>query len=288
VRLRAHENLKYAIYVSKNEKVIGPFTKKELREAVHSGTVSHDDWAWHKQLAEWKPVHAVIPKIHVSRCGEEIAKFDDERDILDGLRDGTLLMNDYYWCEGMSEWKELSSLEISKAALATPAQKDALKAAGLPFDDLTTKAQVSALFSTHDDAPASAKQLALLSYLGHPTAENLSKKDATELIDAILGDADRRDKFGDWNDDKLILFPDVFADEIAARKEECFAEYKSFRAELGSAASELPKLSLDQANRIFAYLDASKPGWMKPRIAMFLDHFLPCVEAKIHLSNTHG
>src|SRR6266496_1900168 len=167
------------------------------------------------------------------------------------------------------------------------AKKDALKAAGLPFDDLTTKAQVSALFSAHDDSPASAKQLALLSYLGHPAPENLSKKDATELIDTVLGDADRGDKFRDWDDDKLILFPDVFADEIAARKEECFAEYKSFRAELGSAASELPKLSPNQANRIFAYLDASRPGWMKPRIAMFLDHFLPCVEAKIHLASLH-
>jgi hypothetical protein len=76
---------------------------------------------------------------------EEIGKFEDERDILSGLRDGTLLMDDYYWCEGMSEWKHLSTLEISKGALATTAQKDALKAAGLPFDELTTKAQVSAV-----------------------------------------------------------------------------------------------------------------------------------------------
>jgi hypothetical protein len=232
-------------------------------------------------------VHAVIPTIHVARDGEEIATFDEEHDILSGLRDGTLLMNDSFWCEGMTEWKPLSSLEISKGALATPAQKDALKAAGLPFDDLTTKAEVSALFSSHDDALASAKQLALLAYLGDPVAQKLSKKEASERIDMILGDADRQEKFRDWNDDKVILFPDVFAEEINARREECFAEYKAFRAELGAAASELPKLSLDQANRIFAYLDARKPGWMKPRIAMFLDHFLPCVEAKIHLTSPH-
>jgi hypothetical protein len=227
-------------------------------------------------------VHALIPIIHVSRCGKEIGKFDDEHDILSGLRDGTLLMDDYYWCEGMSEWKHLSMLEISKGALATIAQKDALKAAGLPFDELTTKAQVSALFSAGSDAPASAKQLALLSYLGRPVSENISKKEASDHIDAIVGDS--ADKFRDWNDDKLILFPDIFADEIAARKQECFPEYNTFREELGSAASELPKLSFDQASRIFAYLDAVRPGWMKPRVAMCIDHFLPCVEAKIHLS----
>ena len=56
--------------------------------------------------------------------------------------------------------------------------------------------------------------------------------------------------------------------------------------DLGARASGLPKLSLEDATRIFAYLDATRPGWLKPRTAMFLDHFLPCVEAKIHLSLT--
>jgi hypothetical protein len=155
-----------------------------LRAAVHAGKISWDDWAWHKELSEWKAVRAIIPIIHVARCGQEIAKFEEERDILSGLRDGSLLMDDYYWYEGMSEWKHLSMLEISKGALATTAQKDALKAAGLPFDELTTKAQVTALFSAGKNAPATAKQLALLSYLGKPVSETISKKEAADRIDA--------------------------------------------------------------------------------------------------------
>jgi hypothetical protein len=193
-----------------------------------------------------------------------------------------------YWCEGMSEWKHLSALEISKGALATTAQKDALKAAGLPFDELTTKAEVTALFSAGSNASATAKQLALLSYLGRPVSENISKKEAADRIDAIVGDSDGADKFKDWNDDKLILFPDIYADEIATRKKECFAQYNAFRADLGGRTSGLPKLSLADATRIFAYLDATRPGWLKPRTAMFLDHFLPCVKSKIHLSITHS
>jgi GYF domain 2 len=274
--------LKYAIYVSKNGEQIGPFTKKKLREAVHSGTVSPDDWAWHEGLPEWKPVHTLIPTIHVSRCGEVIAQLDEERDILNGLLDGSLLMDDYFWCEGMSEWKQLSNLEISKGALATTAQKDALKAAGLPFNEFTTKAQVRALLAS--GGPATAKQLALLSYLGRPVSGEPSKEEAAELIDTIIGDS--LDKYRDWNDDKLILFPDLFADEIATLKKGCLAEYNSFRAE-GSRSPDLPKLSWDQAVRIFAHLDATRPGWMKPREGMFIDHFLPCVKAKIHLSPSH-
>jgi hypothetical protein len=280
--------LKYAIYVSKSGEVIGPFTKKQLRDAVHSGNISLDDWAWHKELSEWKPVHALIPIVHVARCGKEIAQFEEEQDILRGLRDGSLLMDDCYWCEGTSERKQLSTLEISKGALATTAQKNALKAAGLPFDELTTKAQVTALFSAGGNAPATAKQLALLSYLGRPVSENISKKEAADRIDAIVGDADGADKFRDWNDDKLILFPDIYADEIATRKKECFTQYNAFRADLGARASRLPKLSFEDATRIFAYLDATRPGWLKPRAAIFLDHFLPCVKAKIHISPIHS
>jgi len=88
--------VKYAIYISKDGKVTGPFTKKELREEIHSGNISWNDWAWHKELSEWKSVHAVLPIIHVGRGGKEIGTLDDERDILSGLRDGSLLMDDYY------------------------------------------------------------------------------------------------------------------------------------------------------------------------------------------------
>ena len=180
----------------------------------------------------------------------------------------------------MSESKHLSALKVSKGALATPAQKDALKAAGMPFDELTTKAQVTAMFSAGKDGPATAKQLALLSYLGTPVSENISKKEAADCIDAIVGD--NRDKYKDWNDDKLLVFPDLYADEIAGVKKACFSTYNAFRAGLGR---RFPKLPLEGANRIFAYLDANRPGWTKPREGMFLDHFLPCVEAKIHLQS---
>jgi GYF domain 2 len=181
--------LKYAIYVSKGGQAIGPFTKKELRAAVHSGNVSWDDWAWHKELPEWKPVHSVIPIIHVSRNAQEIAQFDEEKEILNGLRDGTLLMDDYYWCEGMTDRKPLSTLEISKNALATTAQKDALKRAGLPFDELTTKAQVSALFRrTGPNDPATENQKDYLSSFGITAKEGLTKGEASDLIDRAKAD----------------------------------------------------------------------------------------------------
>ena len=136
-------------------------------------------------------MHALMPIIHVSRNGQEIAQFDDEKEILSGLRDGTLLMDDYYWCEGMSDWKNLYTLEISKRALATAAQKDALKRAGLPFDELTTKAQVSALFSagkTGPNDPATENQKDYLRSFGITAKEGLTKGEASDLIDRAKDD----------------------------------------------------------------------------------------------------
>jgi hypothetical protein len=123
--------------------------------------------------------------------GEEIAQFDEEKEILTGLRDGTLLMDDCYWCEGMSDWKNLSTLEISKGALATATQKDALKRAGLPFDELTTKVQVSALFSagkTGPNDPATENQKDYLRSFGITAKEGLTKGEASELIDRAKDD----------------------------------------------------------------------------------------------------
>ena len=131
-------------------------------------------------------MHAVIPIIHVSRNGQDIAQFEEEKEILDGLRDGTLLMDDYYWCEGMSEWKHLSALEISKHALATTAQKGALKRAGLPFDELTTKVQVSALLGK--DGPATENQKDYLRSFGVTAQEGLTKGEASDLIDRAKAD----------------------------------------------------------------------------------------------------
>lgn len=105
--------------------------------------------------------------------------------------DGTLLMDDYYWCEGMSDWKLLYTLEISKAALATTAQKDALKRAGLPFDELTTKAQRSALFSagkTGPNDPATENQKDYLKSFGITAKEGLTKAEASDLIDRAKDD----------------------------------------------------------------------------------------------------
>ena len=269
--------MKYAIYVSKDNEVIGPFTKKELREAVHSGTVSCDDWNWHKDLSEWKPVHAVIPIIHISCFGKEIAEFDDERDILNGLRDGTLLMNDYYWCEEMSEWKQLSTLEISTDALATTAQKDALRAAGLTFDELTTKAQVSALFSTRSDAPASAKQLALLRYLGVPFTEPLAMQAASELIDAAMDESRYQERLSQWNTEKLALYPDLYASEVASAKASRWSELYYWATDQ-TARDFLNRITQEEARQVVAHLDSNFPGWDRDPVERFYDYFVPALQ----------
>ncbi len=70
-------------------------------------------------------------------------------------------------------------------------KKDALKRAGLPFDELTTKAQVSALFSagkTGPNDPATENQKDYLRSFGITAKEGLTKGEASELIDRAKDD----------------------------------------------------------------------------------------------------
>src|SRR5260370_18649442 len=91
----------------------------------------------------------------------------------------------------MSDWKPLSTLELAKGELATAAQKDAVKRAGLTFDDLTTKAQVSAVFSagkTGPNDPATENQKDYLKSFGITAKEGLTKGEASALIDRAKDD----------------------------------------------------------------------------------------------------
>ncbi len=71
--------------------------------------------------------------------------------------------SDYYWHEGMTEWKRLAELPSGKSVLATPAQRQMLANHGLPFDEFTTKYQVSKLIKSR---PCTDRQRSFMDDLG--------------------------------------------------------------------------------------------------------------------------
>jgi hypothetical protein len=55
--------------------------------------------------------------------------------------------SDYYWHEGMTEWRCLAELPCGKIVLATPAQRQLVTEYGLPWDEFTTKDDAAKLMS---------------------------------------------------------------------------------------------------------------------------------------------
>ena len=63
------------------------------------------------------------------------------------LRASEVFPSDYYWHEGMTEWRRLAELPSGKNALATPAQRQMLTDHGIPYDEFTTKYHVKILMN---------------------------------------------------------------------------------------------------------------------------------------------
>jgi hypothetical protein len=121
-------------------------------------------------------------KVHIARDGVLLGKWT-QTELYPLLRASELFPSDYYWHEGMTEWGRLAELPSGKSVLATPAQRQMLANHGLPFDEFTTKHQVSKLM---DSRPCTDKQRSFMDDLGIVHFDGITAKVASDLIDAEL------------------------------------------------------------------------------------------------------
>jgi hypothetical protein len=89
------------------------------------------------------------------------------------LRASEVFPSDYYWHEGMNEWRRLAELPSGKSVLATPAQQQMLTDHGLPWDEFTTKYQASKLMESR---LCTDKQQSFMSDLGLAHFDGMTTK----------------------------------------------------------------------------------------------------------------
>jgi hypothetical protein len=121
-------------------------------------------------------------KVHIARNGEVLGEWT-QTELYPLLRAGEVFPSDHYWDEGMTEWKRLAELPSGKSVLATPAQRQMLANRGLPFDEFTTKYQVSKLMESR---PCSDRPRSFMDDLGIADFDGMTAKEASDLIDAEL------------------------------------------------------------------------------------------------------
>jgi hypothetical protein len=121
-------------------------------------------------------------KVHIARDGVVLGEWT-RTELYPLLRASEVFPSDYYWHEGMIEWKRLAELPSGKSVLATPAQRQMLTDHGLPCDEFTTKYQASKLMGSR---PCTDKQRLFMDDLGIAHFDGMTLKEASDLIEAEL------------------------------------------------------------------------------------------------------
>lgn len=150
---------------------------------------------------------------------------------------------------------------------------------GVDYDEFLTKEDVSSVL---ENQPATDRQLALLQYLGISAPIDLTKTNASEIIEKARSDQSLGERSDRWTIDRLNLRPDLYASERAAfksrRAADLLSEYDQFRRDSRENGLSFPKLSLLDVEGFVSKLDDAKPGWDRDiRMALF-DHLLPAIE----------
>ena len=90
-----------------------------------------------------------MPTVYIARDGEELGAWSLE-DAQARLRSGEIALTDYFWHEGMSDWKQVSQSKFAQAAVRRDsAQRDATLNTMPPyFEPLDTKSTIESFGKT--------------------------------------------------------------------------------------------------------------------------------------------
>ena len=180
------------------------------------------------------------------------------------ITEGRVRPQDIGWRKGLAAWVPLSEVLNSEKGTGaeTPVQAssgDGNGANGSP---------------SHEPA-ATAKQKALLKFLGAEFSSDISKRKAAVAISDAMEDPKLQKKFRKWQDEKCRLHPDVFQDEIDFRKANRVASYLELcQTEGTEVVSDVTKAHVQV---IVESLDKKFPQWeAEPRAALW-DYLLPAI-----------
>jgi len=232
--------------------VIGPLSTLDLQARVRLKQLNRDTLACEEGTEDWGKLGAMRPDIFRSRA----APPNDRQQAL--MR---YLGHPHPGSVSSKEGKKWLDEAESNPQYAEPLQQWKSDRFVLHPD----------LFQKAAPPAATARQQALMRYLGHPSPHALSSYEASDWLDQECDKEHNRERLDSWRKDRLRLHPDLFAAELneqQAEQQERHANrpalIRSFcnsEKQLYEEAYPLKRLSLDHAKKVVAWLDANRPGW---------------------------
>ncbi len=211
--------------------------------------------------------------IYILRDGAQTGPFSEET-LQRLLRQNSVAVSDLAWWQGAPEWIPLQeALDlIHKPAPAAPTPP------APPADSADVTSSDSAKSTDPGRIPATAKQKALLTYMGVVVSSDLGKQEAASLVSDIMENPKDAVRFTRWNEDRLRLHPDLFAAEIQAKRENRPNRFFDLTRSVG--ADCISDLSKAHCQVLVGYLDVKFPNWDARESEAIWNYFLPAVSEK--------
>lgn len=155
--------------------------------------------------------------------------------------------------------------EASQNIPATEAQIQYIRGLGGSPQPGITRAEASALVAELSGR-VSPKQIAFLTYLGVHGPENLTREEASQRIEQLIESTDPTicEKRRDWSTDRILLYPDLYRDEVNHMLEEELPEllHGYVRARVIGSTEKLTRRKIRQ---VITSLTAESPLWWQAK-----------------------
>ncbi|MGB8166058.1 MAG: GYF domain-containing protein [Chthoniobacteraceae bacterium] len=200
--------------------------------------------------------------IQILRDGKQTGPYTEDA-VHELLKQGSVLVNDLAWRPGLSEWVPLVNV-LYPAATREPAPPVPAAPAEAP--------------AAEPREPATARQKAFLDYVGIAFAADVSKEDASLLVNEAMEHPKDPTRLARWNEERLHLHPDLFATEIQARKENRPQRFLEICH--GEGAPLFEKVTKAHCQVLVSHLDVHAPNWDTHEQEAAAKYFFPALAEK--------
>lgn len=222
-------------------------------------------------------------EIHILRDGNQIGPFTEET-VQSLLKQGNVLINDLAWMPGLDGWSPLHAVLYPAAQPpapppnAVPPPMPPAATAAATVEQPVVVQPVAPAPAPVAEEPATARQKAFLTFMAVPFGSDLNKNRAAHLVNDVMENPKNSGRLRRWEEERLRLYPDLFAEEIKARRENrsqqfleiCEGEGKEFFDGVTKAHTQV----------LVAYLDVQHPNWDQTDHAAKYDYFFPAIAEK--------
>jgi len=188
---------------------------------------------------------------YILRNGEQIGPLT-EAGVQALLKSGDTTLDDFAWRDGLPTWQPLSTVLYPKSAtqkILPPPPENAPIPTPAPF-----MSPVAA-----GSGPATARQKAFLTFLAIPFSGDLTKERAAVVLNDAADDPKHKARVKRWEEERLRLHPELFAEEVQARRENRPQRFLEICQEEG--AEFFHNVTKAHAQVLVGYLDVQHPHW---------------------------